>query len=266
MAESLPAAIFDDLGGGRFRGTELSAGPWDPEAMHGGPPGALLAGELEATVHAADLGEFVPVRVTVELLRPVPVGADLRVETTARRPGRKVFVADGTLTHDGTAVAAATLQCIRRRPFDTDVVDSAEPPPLPPATADRPVAAGPLLFHLHGVEHRFVTGSFSAAGPAIDWIRLRVPLVAGRDTTPLERIVAAADFGNGISGVVPFGELLYINPDLTVFLQRVPVDEWVCLDAATTIGPDGVGIARSELFDRRGHLGHSTQTLLIEPR
>ena len=47
------------------------------------------------------------------------------------------------------------------------------------------------------------------------------------------RVMAAADFGNGLSGVLDYFKYIYINPDLTVYLHRQPVGEWVCLDAAT---------------------------------
>ena len=67
----------------------------------------------------------------------------------------------------------------------------------------------------------------------VDWIRLRCGVVAGEVPSPLERVVAVADFGNGISSALPFLEFRFINPDLTVYLHRLPVGEWVCLDAVT---------------------------------
>ncbi len=263
-------AIFVPLGDDRYQPTELAVGPWDAGALHGGPPSALLAGALEATVAAADLGaEFFPARFTAELTRPVPL-AELQVETVLRRPGRRICIADATLAGpDGRTVMSATLQCIRRAPFEHGwTSDLAVPPPpesgvpLAPATL-----AGPPAFHRGGVEHRCVNGTtFETPGPATDWIRLTVPLVAGRATSPLERVVAAADFGNGVSQLFAMDRVLFVNPDLTVLLYRLPVGEWVCLDAVTRLGVDGVGLAESLLFDTRGAIGRSTQTLLVEPR
>ena len=122
---------------------------------------------------------------------------------------------------------------------------------------------GPM-FHSHAVEHRFVRGSMSETGPGTDWIRLQVPVVEGEPVSPLQRVAAAADFGNGVSSVLPMG-WMFINPDLTVTLHRLPVGEWVCIDSATRLGPAGVGTAESELWDEHGRLGRSIQTLLIEP-
>jgi hypothetical protein len=42
------------------------------------------------------------------------------------------------------------------------------------------------------------------------------------------------------------------------------VDEWVCLDAVTWAQPNGVGLAESLLWDRRGPIGRSLQSLLLE--
>ena len=109
-------------------------------------------------------------------------------------------------------------------------------------------------------------GRFESIGPAQDWMRLTVPLVAGRDTTPLERVLAVADFGNGISKLLPMDEVLFVNPDLSVFLHRLPVGEWVCLDAVTRLGPEGVALAESMLFDEEGAIGRAVQMLLVEGR
>lgn len=263
-------AIFTPVDDQTFRPSQLAVGPWDPDALHGGPPCALLAGALERTVAAADLGvDFFPARFTAELVRPAP-RADLRVTTTMRRPGRRICIADASLEGpDGKTVVSATLHCIRRQAFDHErPSDLAVPPgpetgvPLAPETLD-----GPPAFHRTGVEHRSVAGtSFEASGPATDWIRLTVPLVQGRETTPLERVVAAADFGNGVSKLFDMDQVLFLNPDLTVLLYRLPVGEWVCLDAVTRLGDDGVGLAESVLFDEEGPIGRSAQTLLVERR
>ena len=263
-------AIFELLGPGRYQPTQLAVGPWDPGALHGGPPAALVAGALEQAIAEADLGaDFAPARLTVELLRPVPV-APLTVTTVLRRPGRRTCLADATIeTDDGTVVLAATLQGIRRQPFAHDSAPADEVPPGPETGEDMAPAtlAGPTAFHRSGVEHRMVRGtSFEAPGPATDWIRLRHPLVAGRQTSPLERVIAVSDFGNGISKLFDFEAVIFVNPDLTVNLHRLPVGEWVCLDAVTRVGTDGVGFAESLLFDQHGPIGRATQSLLVEPR
>ena len=263
-------AIFEHLGEDRYLPTEHCIGPWDRSALHGGPPSALLAGHLEGTIAGAGLGvDFVPARLTVELLRPMPV-EPLTVSGSVRRPGRRICLADATLsTEDGTVVLAATLEGIRRKPFDHGA--PVEPPVPPGPDTGTGLATetltGPPAFHRTGVEHRLVRGTtFEGPGPATDWIRLRLPLVAGREPTPLERTVVAADFGNGVSRLFDMDSMLFLNPDLAVHLYRLPAGEWVCLDSVTRLGDDGVGLAESLLFDERGPIGRATQLLLVEPR
>lgn len=261
-------ALFEPLGTDRYLPTDLTRGPWTADALHGGPVAALLAGAAEGL-----LDDLHPARVTVELLRPAPV-APLTVSTAVARPGRKVrLVTADVATEDGTKVASATVLGIRRD--DVAVPEGAafdgvapRPPDAVPAAArgDVAVAGGWDAFHNLGVEHRFVAGSFLDPGAATDWIRLRVPVVAGQPPSPLERVLAAADFGNGISGVADFTRLLFINPDLTVHLHRLPAGEWVCLDAVSQLEPHGVGLAQSALWDERGLLGRSLQSLLVEAR
>lgn len=266
----VPDAIFEPLSDRRYQPTAWAAGPWDPGALHGGPPAALVAGRLEEAIVAAELGaDFFPARLTVELLRPVPLDP-LTVTTTIRRPGRRFCLADATLaTSDGTVVLAATLEGIRVRPFDHGHEPDVPVPPGPDTGAGlsaQMLDAAPG-FHNAGVEHRLVRNtSFEAPGPATDWMRLTVPLIAGRETSAFERAVAIADFGNGVSRLFDMDDVLFVNPDLTVHLHRLPVGEWVCLDAVTHLGPHGVGLAESVLFDEQGTIGRSTQLLLVEPR
>jgi len=120
-------------------------------------------------------------------------------------------------------------------------------------------------FHT-AVEYRFVSGGFQDLGPAVCWFRPRYPIVAGISPSPLERTLAAADFGNGISCVLPWDRYLFINTDITVTLHREPVGEWVCLDAVTYPDRSGIGMAESRLFDEEGPIGRSTQTLLLDKR
>ncbi|MET0728328.1 MAG: thioesterase family protein [Acidimicrobiales bacterium] len=264
----MAASLFEPLGDERFLPTDAARGPWSPHAMHGGPVSALLAGAAEPL-----LGELHPARVSVELLRPVPV-TPLSVVTRLTRPGRKVrLVAVELSTEDGTRVATATVLGIRRArvavPADPGPATAA--PPGPDAVLSAPRAAVATgddydAFHNVGVEHRFVGGAFLEPGPAVDWIRLRVPVITGAEPTPLQRVMAAADFGNGISGLADFTQLVFINPDLTVHLHRLPVGEWVCLDAATRLEGHGVGLAQSALWDERGQLGRALQSLLLEGR
>lgn len=279
---SVPA-LFVRNDDGTVTPTSLSRGPWDPNALHGGPVAALLAGIVDA--HPA-LVPMVVSRLTVELLRPVPL-APLSVDATVLREGKRLQVLDITVSSGGTEVARC--RALRQR---RSVV------PLPAAadeagagTIDAPPAPGPdeltraaatwgldggEAYHSHAVDHRFASGGWEELGPVVDWTRLVVPVVAGEAVTAVQRVAAVADFGNGISAVLPFDDYVFINPDLTIHLFREPVGEWVCLDTVTRLGcldgrtgpftGSGVGMAESALSDERGRIGRSVQSLMIDRR
>jgi hypothetical protein len=255
------AAVFVSSDG-RFVATELARGPWDPSAQHGGAPAALLMRAFEQMDHDSDL---VLARATYEFMRPVPI-AELEVDVDVIRSGRRVQLLEGTISSsDGTELVRA--RCLRMAAADADPTPpQTSPPPLPSTTApearDFPVRP---MFGQDAMEVRFVTGAFFDLGPATAWFRLRVPLLAGEAVSPLQRLAAAADFGNGIASPLPWYEFAFINADLTVYVEREPVGEWICLEAQSLIATDGVGIAESVLYDERGRVGRATQALLVTP-
>ncbi len=95
---------------------------------------------------------------------------------------------------------------------------------------------------------------------------MRVPLLADETPSPLERVLIAADSGNGVSFHIDPKDYLFINPDLSVHLHRLPVGEWVALDATSTIEATGIGLADTRLWDESGPIGRSAQSLLVGPR
>ncbi len=100
-------------------------------------------------------------------------------------------------------------------------------------------------------------------GPATAWFRLRVPVIAGEEPTPLQRLLVAADFPNGISSELDWNDWLFINPDLTVYIERDPVGEWVALQAQTRIIEGETALAQATIFDVEGRIGHSLQSLYV---
>lgn len=259
----MPEAFYVATADG-YESTDLTRGPWDPASQHAGPPAALLGHAIESL---ADAPDFHVGRITFEILGAVPIGR-LRTEARVVRPGRRVQLVEASLHTEDAEVMRASAWRLRTAPVE-----------IPSELLRRDVAPGPELgkevdffptghdvgYHT-GMEYRFLQGSFLEPGPATVWMRMRHPLVQGRPVSPLQRVLIAADSGNGVSATLDFRTHLFINVDLTVQLERMPGGEWVGLDALTLPRPEGVGTADALLFDETGRIGRALQTLLVAPR
>jgi hypothetical protein len=193
----------------------------------------------------------------------------LTVADRVVRPGRSVELAEAVLAEAGgerREVARATAW--RLRPQDGVPAEPAElPPPGPDRGRSRPFfPTGQDRGYHTAMDYAFVEGAFLERGPAIVWLRMRHPLVAGETPSPLARVLVAADAGNGVSATLDYRRFVFVNTELTVHLVREPAGEWVCLDAVTRRSERGVGLAESVLWDERGRLGRAAQTLLVRPR
>jgi hypothetical protein len=240
--------------------SELTRGPWDPNSQHAGPPAALLARELERCEPRE--GARIA-RVTVEILAPVPI-APLSVSARVVRPGRSVELIEASL--DG-----ADGELMRARGWrlaESDIIADWEQEERPPGHE----GAEPLEFFPTGqavgwhtaMEIVFARGRFLEPGPATVWMRPLVELVAGEEITPLQRVMLAADGGNGVSAPLDWTRFIFINTDLTVHLLRPPAGEWVGLDSVTHV--DGLGMTDTALWDENGRIGRAAQTLLVRAR
>jgi Thioesterase-like superfamily len=138
-------------------------------------------------------------------------------------------------------------------------------PPGPEGAADLEFFATGARAGWHtAMEIRFARGAFLDPGPATVWMRPRVELVEGEPISPLQRVLLAADGGNGVSAPLDWERFIFINTDLTVHLLRPPAGEWVCLDSVTHV--DGLGMTDTALWDERGRIGRAAQTLLVRAR
>ncbi len=261
-----PTALFLPVSaqsnGETFVATQLTSGPWRPDAQHGGPPSALLGRALGRLL---DPGQFLA-RVSIELVKGVPLGK-LCVQSSRERVSGRVWHGIAEMFHGDVLVARGRGLILlggevpepEWRPLETAPVLPTTAPAVPPAWTQE---SAELCYHRDAVDHVFERGSFDIPGDAIDWVRLRYPLVDGEETTGTCRALAAADFGSGISAIYDYENFGLINADVDVSFLRPMVGEWVRLHATTRVGPQGTGLCVTELSDTDGYFATASQALL----
>jgi len=260
--------------GERFLPTEYARGPWDPQALHGGAPAALITTLLE---RHEPLPDARLARLGFELLAPVPF-APLSIELRTVRGGRRVQELSAQLRADlgedgERLICRASALRVRAVPEGLPAAAASldAGPPMPAPEQGTPVRFAlnegqrAISFAGEAIEMRWLDDP-RELGPGRVWQRLRVPLIDEQDASPLARLAASADFGNGVSASLAFEDFLFINADLTVHLHRQPVGQWTGLDARTLLTPGGSGLSESVLHDRDGPVGRAFQALVVARR
>ncbi len=254
-------AFYLPVGPSRFESTPATAGPWSADSQHGGPPSALLAREFERT--DPDPAQRLA-RIAVEILRPVPV-RPLTVRARIARRGRRVTLVEGAIEVDGQEFVLARGWRIARS-ATTAAATADRPPPSLPTDPDRERPQWPgahLGGYMSAIEVRTTSGSFGQAGPAAVWTRASSALVEGEEPSPMQRAAIVGDSGSGVSQGVDLQRWVAINVEMTLSAHRDPEGDWIHLDAATVIGPDGTGRADTVLSDTAGAFGRVMQTLTV---
>lgn len=258
MSESLYLPTADG-----WAPTLYTRGPWDARFQHGGPPAALLTGAMAR--HGDGAGDFRIARVTVELLRPVPLRLCV-VDVGLTQSGRTVERLEATLSVDGRVCLHARALRIRARALGTSASPSvaawADPTTLTDFTF--PFFAHDVGYH-RAVQLRIAHGEWGST-PIGLWTRTRVPLVPDRPSTPLERLMILADAQSGMGVPLSPFEYTFVNPDLTVLIERPPASDWIGFDVRSAASSDSTGLSESAVRDLSGAVGRSAQTLVVAAR
>jgi hypothetical protein len=244
----------------RVKPSELTRGPWDPNSQHAGPPSALLARAIELCEPREGMRVG---RVTVEILKPLPI-EPITLTAQVVRPGRSVELIEASIEGAHGELTRARGWRLAESEIEADWEQDDPPPGHEDAEALEFFPTGESVGWHTAMEIVFARGRFLEPGPATVWIRPRVALVEGEPITPLQRVMLAADGGNGVSAPLPWDRFIFINTDLTVHLLRPPEGEWVCLDSVTHV--EGIGMTDTALWDERGRVGRAAQTLLVRAR
>lgn len=238
--------------GDRFMPTPHARGPWEPNSLHGRVVAGLIARTFE---HRYGDESFHFARLTSDLFRLPPLGP-LEIATELIREGNRIRVADGVVTCEGVEVARGRGVMLRKAEqpegdvwsppnWDAPLPDDVQPP-------ERPGWGGVPIW-----ETRPITGrEFGGVEQKRAWLRETRALVEGEALTPFVRVAVAADFTNPFANSGSRG-LSFVNADITIYLHRLPLAEWIGFEVASHQSAAGVAVGESTLYDVQGAIGKS---------
>jgi hypothetical protein len=260
---SAPPALFE-RDGATLVPTTLCRGPWDHGYLHGAAVCGALGWALEQS--GADDG-LVLARATVEIRSMVPL-APLRTHHAVVKPGRRTRVIEATVADDTGVVARATSQWVAHRL--SEAPPSSHAVPARPARAADPGADASFDyprpgFNCDAIELRPLQGTTETAGPGVTWARLRVPVVDGEPTSGMLSTMTLSDVGIAVGWEPSATGAAFINPDVTLQINRYPVGPWVLMDSRVHASHHGVGFCETVLSDDTGPFGRVLQTLVEAP-
>ncbi|BCI53209.1 thioesterase [Mycolicibacterium litorale] len=249
-------AHFEPTDDGAFLPTRFAQSHWGEDHLNGPAVVGLAARVLEREF---GLDDFLPARLTVDLFKAAR-GVPTTAKTNLVRDGRRVRNSECELVQDGVTVARATLVQYRRAeaPRGEEWTASAE--------FDIPSHADPARsIHLGSDEKGWTQAIVDHQNTARKrtWTR-SIQVVAGTENSPFVNAVAAAEGTSLVTNLGTAG-VGYINGDLTVALSRLPVDEWVGVQADSHWVADGISVGTATLYDRAGAFGSGMVTAVSNP-
>jgi hypothetical protein len=91
-----------------------------------------------------------------------------------------------------------------------------------------------------------------------------IDVISGQPNSQFVRAVMVAEATSLVTNLGTQG-IGYINGDLTVALARLPVGEWIGVQADSHWAADGVAVGTATLFDRSGAFGSGMTTAVANP-
>jgi hypothetical protein len=253
---STEPAHFTLTEGGAFKPSRYAQSHWGDDHLNGPAVVGLAARALENHCGSQD---FMPTRFTADLFRAarnVPTTIDVRVV----RDGRRVRSAECDVVQDGRTVTRATLVQYRRssappgRQWRASIALVQPPPPddsiLPHVGSDEVGWTRSPAAHQNDSRKRFYNDG--------------IKVLAGEENSPFVRAVMIAEATSLVTNLGTQG-IGYINGDLTAAFSRLPVDDWIGIQADSHWASDGISVGTATLFDTQGAFGSGLVTAVANP-
>jgi hypothetical protein len=249
MFPLMPNQPFFTRDGARLIPNRPARGPWTAGTLHGRVIIGLLGAEIERQ-HGDPA--YMPARLTVDMYK-APGMAPLEVVTRVVRDGYRIKVIDAEMISEGQSAGRATCQLLRRTANPPGQVWT--PPGWEVPRPDDIPDPGPGPSTMDGLwALRPISGQIGVYGQRRTWMKEVRELVGGEAVTPFGRVAMGCDYASPLANAGDNG-LGYINSDLTLYLHRTPVTEWVGFESVDHGATDGVAIGECFLYDEQGRIG-----------
>jgi hypothetical protein len=241
--------------GGLFVPTPRAVGPWNPNSLHGRVLAGLLARSLEEAYGDETL-QFT--RLTVDMFR-LPTLEPIAITTEVIREGNRIRVTDAVAVSEGQEIGRARAVQLRKAEAPDNPIWRPEPWDAP-----QPEDAGPPRDALRGMWDTWILPP-SALGQKRVWLKERHQLVEGEELSPFVRVAGSADYASPLANAGPHG-LDYVNADITLYLHRLPVGEYIGFEVSSHESSDGIAVGDTTVYDIEGPIGRSVVCAVVNRR
>ncbi|CAN7647884.1 thioesterase family protein [Phenylobacterium sp. LjRoot219] len=251
-------AYFTRTDGG-FLPTDLPRSPWNSGMLNGAAIGGLLAYVIEKAV-APTGASMAFARLDIDILGLIPM-SEISGRTAIVREGPRMQIIGAELLVSGRVVARA--RALRLRVIETPV---GAPDAAPPPFAQIPLHPHHDPAQRAGIQRRILRHPGETPGSGAMWTLFDCELVAGVNLSPFVRAAITGDFGSGAARLLPARDYSFANVDISLHFIRMPVSEWLFVDAVTESSGNGAGIVTSRFADEVGAFARGHQTLFLAPK
>lgn len=252
---SRPVTHFFAESEGFFHPTESALSRWGTDSLSGPAVVGLAARALEREY---GLDGFLPTRLTADLFK-----AAHRVPTEIRtrlvRDGRRIRNSECDVIQQGAIVARAGMVQYRQSgpPPGREWVGAASfAAPQGVTGAAYVIGSDTAGWSDSGAEHQ------NASRKRV--YHRTIDIVEGERASPFVRTVVASEATSLVTNLGTMG-IGYINGDLTVALSRLPLGDYIGVQADSHWCSDGIAVGAATLFDDAGAFGTAMVTAIANP-
>ena len=248
-----PVTHFFTRDGDAYVPSGLGLSPWDAKSQNGISLAGLAAHTLE---NIAPQVPMVTAKLTLDIFGSVPMIA-LEPHVRVLRDGPRFQIVETELHGAGKVWIRATA--LRVRLGESPARTTPLTHPMPPADSPQHTVS---WFEMHRIKGNFL----GASGAGAMWGRIIASIVPGVPLTPTERMAMTADFGSGFAPLVDHRHWTSANLDIALHMTRLPLGDWLLIDATSHSAGNGIGVATAQIGDAEGMFATAVQTVFLARR